>query len=138
MVHADDNISATMLKATATIAKGVMILFNKSIQLGEVLKEWKKSSVVPIPKVNNACQPSNYRPISLLSVLSKLLERHLYNMHILKHMEATLPLALQQLGFRSGRSTVSALLDITHKWFQSMDDGKENFLPSYSTATQSV
>ena len=36
-----------------------------------------------------------------------------------------MPLALQQWGFRSGRSTVSALLDVTHKWLQSMDIGKE-------------
>ena len=36
-----------------------------------------------------------------------------------------MPLALQQWGFRSGRSTVSALLDVTHKWLQSMDMGKE-------------
>ena len=107
-----------------TLAKGVMILFNKSIELGEVPKEWKTSSVVPIPKGNDTCQSSNYRPISLLSVLSKLLERHL-NKHILKHMESTMPLALQQWGFRSGRSTASGLLDVTHKWFQSMDKGKE-------------
>ena len=63
-----DEISAANLKATApSIAKGVMILFNKSIQLGEVPKEWKIS--VPIPKGNDTCQPSK--------VLSKLLERHL-------------------------------------------------------------
>ena len=118
-------VSAAMLKATApTIAKGVKILFNKSIQLGEVPREWKRSSVVPVPKSNDTCQTSNYRPISLLSVLSKLLEKHLYK-HILKHIESTMPLALQQWGFRSGRSTVSALLDVVHKWLQSMDIGKE-------------
>ena len=119
------DISVIMLKNTApAIAKGVMILFNKSIQLGEVPREWKKSSVVPIPKGSDTSQPSNYRPISLLSVLSKLLEKHLYK-HILKHTESTMPLTLQQWGFRSGRSTVSALLDVTHKWLQSMDMGKE-------------
>ena len=120
-----DDISATMLKATApTIAKGVMILFNKSIQLGEVPKEWKTSSVVPIPKGSDICQPNNYRPISLLSVLSKLLEKHLYK-HIVRHIETAMPLSLQQWGFRSGRSTVSALLDVTYKWLQSIDKGKE-------------
>ena len=79
---------------------------------------------MPVPKSNDTCQPSNYHPISLLSVLSKLLEKHLYK-HILKHIESTMPLALQQWGFRSGRSTVSALLDVVHKWLQSMDIGKE-------------
>ena len=66
-----DGISAVMLKATApNIAKGVMILFIKSIQHEDVPKKWKTSSVIPIPKDNDTCQPSNYRPISLLSVLS--------------------------------------------------------------------
>ena len=41
------------------------------------------------------------------------------------HTTYTTPLALQQWGFRSGRSTVSALLDATHQWFQSLDTGKE-------------
>ena len=40
-------------------------------------------------------------------------------------MELSMPLALQQWGFRSGRSTVSALLDVTYKWLQSIDNGKE-------------
>ena len=115
-----------MLKATApSIAKGVMTLFNKPIQSGEIPDEWKRSSVVPIPKGNDNCQPSNYHPISLLSILRKLLERHLYK-HILRHMELSMPLALQQWGFRSGRSTVSALLDVIYKWLQSMDSGKES------------
>ena len=120
-----DGISALMLKATApSIAKGVTILFNMSIKLGKVPTEWKTSAIVSIPKGGDSNQPSNYRPISLLSILSKLLERHMYK-HLLKHIETTMPLALQQWGFRSGRSTVSALLDVTHNWLQSMDMGKE-------------
>ena len=114
-----------MLKATAySIAKSVTILFNKSIQSGVVPDEWKLSSVVPIPKAKEMNQPSNYRPISLLSILSKLLEKHVYKL-ILKHVESSTPLALQQWGFRSGRSTVSALLDVTHNWSQTLDTGKE-------------
>ena len=103
-----------------SIARGVMILFNKSIQLGEVPNECED---IFIPKGNDTCQPSNYRPISLIC---KLLERHLYK-RILNHMESTMPLALQQSlwGFRFGRSTVSALLDVTHKWLQSLDKGRK-------------
>ena len=86
--------------------------------------EWKLSSVVPIPKAKEMNRPSNYRPISLLSILSKLLEKHMYKL-ILKHVESSTPLALQQCGFRSGRSTVSALLDVTYNWSQTLDTGKE-------------
>ena len=120
-----DEISALMLKATAhSIAKGITIPFNKSIELGAIPKEWKRSAVVPIPKGRVSNKPSNYRPISLLSILSKLMEKHMYKL-IFNHIESTTPLALQQWGFRSGRSTVSALLDDTHQWFQSLDTGKE-------------
>ena len=100
--------------AIIIMLQGVKILFNKSIKLGEIPQDWKKSLVVPVPKDKDTSEPSNYRPISLLSILSKLLERHLYK-HVLKYIEATMPLVLQQWGFRQGRSTTSALIDVTHK-----------------------
>ena len=119
-----DGISAAMLKATATsIGKGITAFFNKSIKCGQLPKEWKISAVVPTPKEDDSSQPKNYRPVSLLSILSKLLERHMYGTIILyEHLESTTPLALQQWGFRTKRSTVSALLDATHNWLQSLDN----------------
>ena len=83
-----DNISARMLKATATsLAPSVAALFNLSLQLGRIPQAWKRSRVVPIPKVTAPKSPDNYRPISLLSLLSKVLERHVYNL-IGSHLEA--------------------------------------------------
>ena len=41
------------------------------------------------------------------------------------YLQALAPLALQQWGFRPKRSTVSALIDVTHRWLQSLDKGKE-------------
>ena len=120
-----DGISATMLKATASsIAGGVALLFNRSIQLGALPNEWKVSAVNPIPKGTAKDSPKNYRPISLLSVLSKLLERHMCGI-VLDHLESVSPLVSQQWGFRSKRSTVSALLDAVNNWQQSLDEGKE-------------
>jgi len=57
-------------------------LFNLFIQSGKVPTEWKQSLVVPVPKSYDLSSPNNYRPISLLSILSKLLEPHIY-MHVL-------------------------------------------------------
>ena len=119
-----DKISATMLKATShSVAKGITLLFKKSIQLGVLPKEWKVSAANPIPKGKEKNKPSNYRPISLLSVFSKLLERHMHKL-ILNHVESSIPLASQQWGFHSGRSTVSALFDATYNWLQAIDKGK--------------
>ena len=48
-------------------------LFSTSIRLGELPDEWKVARVTPIPKSDNHSDPGNCRPISLLSILSKLL-----------------------------------------------------------------
>ena len=75
-----DDISARMLKETATsITSAVTELFNISIRCGEIPTEWKTARVTPIPKGATPSNPANYRPISLLSVLSKLLEMHIRN-----------------------------------------------------------
>ena len=58
--------------ATAfSIAPAVIALFNLSLKLGRVPLCWKRSSVVPIPKIPAAKSPDYYRLISLLSILSK-------------------------------------------------------------------
>ena len=122
-----DNISARMLKATATsIAAGVTTLFNMSIVFGEIRDEWKTSSIVPIPKGKRGNWPSNFRPISLLCILIKLLEKHIiiYNT-ILHELEGDHSISFHQWGFRSNRSTICALLGVTHNWLQSLNVGKE-------------
>ena len=74
-----DGISANMLKATAiTIASSLCKLFNLSITTGQFPAAWKISNVVPIPKDGDKSVPNNYRPISLLSIVSKLLKRHIH------------------------------------------------------------
>ena len=68
-----DDISARMLKMTAfSIAAPIAQIFNTSISLGDLPHEWKTARVIPIPKGAASSDPSKYRPISLLSVLSKL------------------------------------------------------------------
>ena len=57
-------------------------VFNISLKLGEIPNEWNTARVSRIPKSYNKSDPGNYRPISLLSVLSKLLEKHVRNLLI--------------------------------------------------------
>ena len=71
-----DQISGRMLKDTATsIVTPVTKLFNKSISTGCFPTMWKQSNIVPIPKSGDKGNSTNYWPISLLPVLSKLLEK---------------------------------------------------------------
>ena len=120
-----DGISATMLKETAlSIAPGITELFNTSIQTSVIPEAWKRSSIVPIPKGSKHTSVSNYRPISLLPILSKLLERHVHSL-ITDQQDVNYPIALEQWGFQPRKSTVFALLDIVHSWSQAIDQGKE-------------
>ena len=72
-----DGISVRMLKYMAlSIVPSITRLFNLSIKSGTVPSIWKTAAVVPIPKGNHDHSSiSNYRPISLLPILSKLFNR---------------------------------------------------------------
>ena len=120
-----DGISARMLRETAEhISPSLTKIFNLSIKTGSFPSLWKKSNIVPIPKANDNHNPSNYRPISLLSILGKLLEKHVHHITA-KHVSTNPQFANVQWGFQSGKSTVTALLATTYDWFQMLDSGKE-------------
>ena len=120
-----DGISARMLKMTADfIAPSVCKLFNISLQAGRVPQGWKQSTIVPVPKASPACTPNSYRPVSLLSVLSKTLERHVYSI-IINHLQTFNPLAESQWGFLHGKSTVTGLLTTTYNWLSILEGGGE-------------
>ena len=100
-----DGISARMLKYTAaSIAPSITCLFNQSLQSCRIPSEWKSSLVVPVPKGSNSHSPTNYRPISLLVVLSKILEKHVHSI-IIQNLNLYRPISNSQWGFTaaSGR-----------------------------------
>ena len=100
-----------MLKSTAPfITKSLTKLFNKSLRSGKFPSDWK---VAPIPKGGDLENPANYRPISILPILSKLLEKHLHDL-LSHHLKIFSPLSEHQWGFTSGKSTTSALISYAH------------------------
>jgi len=118
-----DNISSHMLKNTArSISPFLHELFNLSLSTGKLPSEWKISNVTPIPKSGDASQCCNYRPISLLSLVSKTFERIIHNQllnFLLKHSR----ISRFQFGFRPNSSTQEALLHLTNEWHQQIDSG---------------
>ncbi len=69
----------------------------------------------------------NYRPISILPVVSKLIERILYN-QLSKYLEKESILSEYQFGFRSSHSTTTTLLDCSNEWYVNMDRGQYNLV----------
>ena len=81
---------------------------------------WKRANVVPVHKKNEKNLKENYRPISLLPIFSKILEKLIYE-SLYSHLERENFLNPNQLGFRPGDSTINQLLSITHSIFEAFD-----------------
>ena len=76
----------------------------------------------------HARSPDNYWLISLLSILSKVLEIQCHVFQLitnLKELDELCPLSVRQCGFRAGRSITSALLSTTSHWFELIEAGKD-------------
>ena len=82
-------------------------LFNKSLRLTQIPTEWKLAKVISLHEKGKEDHLENYRPISLLSIVIKTLERCVLN-HISHHIKNFIHPA--QCGFVSGRSSTPQLL----------------------------
>ena len=86
--------------------------------------EWKKANVVPVHKKNEKQLLKKYRPISLLPICGKVLERILYNSMFEFFIQNDL-ITPNQFGFKKGDSCINQLISITHEMYKSFDDGYE-------------
>ena len=74
-----DNLPSRLLKDSAlTIAPPLTYIINLSLESGLVPTEWKSAKIVPIHKTGSRSIMDNYRPISILPTISKVLERVIY------------------------------------------------------------
>ena len=79
-----DGIPAKLLKCCAPhISSSLSCLFNKSLTTDKIPAEWKISNIIPKPKMSQKNYVSNFRPISLLSIVSKVFERCIYDQLII-------------------------------------------------------
>ena len=95
---------------------------NLSFQVGVFPAEPKISNVVPIFKSGDEMIFSNYRPVSVLLVFSKLLERLMYN-RLLEFINDHKLLYAYQFGFQRGKSTHMALIYLIDKITEALDNG---------------
>ena len=104
-----DCIHPYALKATAMEITPILThIFQQSLDSGTVPTQWKHAFVSPVFKKGNKTDPTNYRPISLTSVVCKIME-HILSSQIMKHLEDNNILSENQFGFRSNHSCESQL-----------------------------
>ncbi|XP_048575386.1 uncharacterized protein LOC5499458 [Nematostella vectensis] len=118
-----DKIPTTLLKETASeIADVVTFLFNQSYSSGQLPEDWTKAQVVPIFKKGVKHDPCNYRPVSLTTVLCKLMEHVIYK-NIMEHLENNNILFANQHGFRKNHSCETQLLLTVEDLARNTDNG---------------
>ena len=119
-----DEISASFLKDTAfVIAKPLAHVINLSLKHGIFPAHLSKAKVTPIFKSGNKESFDNYRPISVLSAISKIFEKCVHS-QIMDHLENNKLLSTQQFGYRRRRSTDLASVCFLDQIRQAMDEGK--------------
>ena len=123
--HGCDEISIAMLKLCApAVAKPLNMIFDKCLSEGTFPNAWKLANVQPIHKKDCRQTKSNYRPISLLPVCGKILERIVFN-DLYSFLNNNNLISSDQSGFRPGDSTINQLISITSDIFESFEDFDE-------------
>ncbi|KAA3680909.1 uncharacterized protein DEA37_0008638 [Paragonimus westermani] len=118
-----DEITPLILKQCArSLYTSLTDLFNLSLNCSMVPMDWKCGTITPIFKGGDRSDVSNYRPVTLLPVISKVLERLVAN-KLTKHLEGNNILSIAQHGFRKSHSCLSNLLLTLDDWTLAIDNG---------------
>lgn len=129
-----DGISIGMVKVVSPYCIGALThLVNLSLSTGCFPSAWRQSVVIPVPKTKTPTSVSQFRPISILPVLSKVIEKVVASqLGVFIERENILPET--QSGFRKGFSTTSALINVTDELFVARDNSLNSILTALDFA----
>ena len=117
-----DNFHPKMLLATVDeIKKPLTDIFKKSLREGSVPNGWKIANIIPLHKTGSKSSPENYRPISLTTVVSEIMEKIVRD-KVMSHMEENGLFTKHQYDFRKGYSCVKQLIDVCGRWSEELDN----------------
>lgn len=117
-----DGIPARLLKACSCVfLSPIVSIMNSCLARCKVPSVWKQANVFPLQKSSHDNSLTNFRPISVLPILSKILERLVYN-QVLVHFTRYKIITPVQAGFRPGYSTQDVLVHATDTWRKAIDN----------------
>ena len=118
-----DGLTARLIKACGeAIVAPLQHIFNISILTCTFPTIWKNARVTPLYKSGALNDPSNYRPVSVLPILSKILERLIHD-QIYDYVTNAAILTSRQSGFRRKHSTGTCLIEFLDAVYNSMEEG---------------
>ena len=119
-----DGISCYLLKIIASaIAPSPAKLLNYCIINGICPAQLKLARITPIHKQGNKSNVDNYRPISVLPVISRILEKHVCKNLIMAYLTKHSLLYKCQFGFRANHPCETIVIKLTDEWLEAMDKG---------------
>ena len=119
-----DDIGPRILKLSYDIiSPSITFLINKSLSLGIFPNVWKTANIIPIHKTGPKEDVNNYRPISILPTVSKIMEKWIH-LKFMNYLNDNRLLHEKQSGFRAGHSTESALILLIDSWLKAINEGK--------------
>ena len=127
-----DKIPTMLIKdAMDLICKPLTIVFNSSLQKGMFPDVWKLARVTPIFKTGSKSEANNYRPISVISVLSRILEKVVHD-QVYEYLKINNVLTKSQSAFQKLCSTIMSLIDSTDYWYENIDNKHLNLAIFFS------
>ena len=119
-----DNIPSQVLKIAAEpVSLCRPLLFTASLQTGTVSNDWKQANITPVFKEGERFKASNYRPVSLTCVCSKLME-HVVVSQVMGHFDQHNILDDCQHDFRKQRSCKTQLTGLTQELHKHLEKGQ--------------
>ena len=119
----DDIDTSTLKLVIHDILPALTHIINLSLSSLTFPKAWKLAKIIPLLKKGDPLDPQNYRPVALLSVVSKVLERVIFK-QIVNYIEENCLLHPCHHGSRDGHSTSTALLEMYDNWVEGLEKGK--------------
>lgn len=107
-----------------TLAPYLAVIFNKCIDEGTFPDLMKHSKLIPLFKAGDNKDPGNFRPVSVLPVLSKIFEKLILN-QITIHFSVNQIFHTQQFGFTKGRSTIDAGANLVRYIFNAWENKED-------------
>ena len=121
-----DGLDGRILKMSASIISDTLTyIYNLCIDKSYFPLKLKNAKVIPIHKGGEYSDPSNYRPISIISLLSKPIEKHIYH-HLNKHLTKYNLIHENQSGFRKNHSCHTALTQLLDKCLLNINNNEFN------------
>ena len=122
----NDAMHPKFLKEVSEELGGILShIMEQSMKTGEIPQDWRDALIVPIFKKGSRNEAKNYRPVSLTSIVCKVMERIIKD-GMIEHYEKYSVILNSQHGFTKGRSGLTNLLDLSKRCIRNWMEEKRS------------